>query len=402
MLEGGSQSVDSGQIFIENVSLFTAEGEFRQSDFLCSAVIEDISDTLYRTSSKHLEAVSDVRVIDGTGMYLVPGLVDIHTHGAMDIDVCYASLEDLDTLSAYYARNGVTSWCPTTMTLSEEVLVPVMETVSDYGRNHPHSGANPLGIYVEGPFFHAGKKGAQPGRYLQSPNLPFYTALKNASHDYISVLAMAPELEGAFPLMQHIMEDDDHVTIALGHSTSNYDTATTAFSIGASLVTHLFNGMNPLTHRSPELIGAAFDKQAYVELICDGLHIHPTVVRMVHKMFGRKLCLITDSIPCAGMPDGEYKLGGQTVYKEHNQARLADGTLAGSSIGLLEGVRKVISFGIPPEDAFYAASAAPACALKKENQVGSLQVGRQADFLLLDGAFRLKETFVGGKSVFQN
>lgn len=371
-------------MILKNGTLLTPEGKFHQTDFQFTDIIKGMG-TLTGGQTK-----------DVTGRYIVPGLVDIHTHGAMGKDVSDGDPKAMDILSQYYPTVGVTSWCPTTMTLSESTLTQAIKEVVAYKKP---TGAKWAGLYLEGPFFHYSKRGAQAAENLQSPDFPMFQRLKELSGDQVSVLALAPDLDSANRV---IAMAKSSCAISLGHTACDYDTAMEAYQSGATLATHLFNGMMPLGHRAPGLIGAAYDSGAFVELICDGLHIHPAVVRMTHKMFGKKLCLISDSLRCAGMPDGRYELGGQPIVMKEGKATLLDGTLAGSSIGLLQGVRNVISFGIPAEDAFYAASTAPAQAIGKSDSIGCLSVGSSADFLILDKEFNLLETYVDGKKVYEH
>ncbi len=361
------------------------EGRFQEKSLQFQETITAIAETL---------PPQEEEVLDASACYIVPGLIDLHTHGAMGKDASDGIVEDLDTLSAYYASVGVTGFCPTTMTLQEPELTTAVQALSSY--KHP-VGAKSLGVYLEGPFFHYDKRGAQSAENLATPDIDFFQRLLALGD--IAVLALAPELEGA---MELIAFAKDHCTVALGHSTADYDCAMEAYATGASLTTHLFNGMMPFAHRNSGIIGAALDSNAYGELICDGLHIHPSVIRASFRLFGKKLCLISDSLRCAGMIDGEYQLGGQKIYKKDGVARLADGTLAGSSLGLLDAVRNCIKFGIPPEEAFYAGSTAPAHAIGKQDSIGSLELGKSADFLLLDQEFRLLCTFVEGKIVVDN
>lgn len=380
-------------MILKNATILTSEGNFVQSDLSFTDTINIIGDCEPAFTCNGGICGMEI-AMDVTGHYIVPGLIDIHTHGAMGVDTSDGKEENLEILSKYYASQGVTSWCPTTMTLPEEVLLQAVKSVAAY--KNP-IGAKPVGIYLEGPFFHYDKKGAQSASHLALPDYGFFKRLQEASGGLVSVLALAPELKNALDVIEEVSKE---VTVSLGHTTTDYDTAMEAFDKGATLVTHLYNGMQPFSHRAPGLIGAAADKNVYVELICDGLHIHPSVIRATHKLFGKKLCLISDSLRCAGMADGEYELGGQPISKNGSVARLHDGTLAGSSIGLLEGVRNVISFGISPEDAFYAGSTAPSQAIGKSDSIGSIEVGKSADFLVLDKNFNLIATYVNGNKVF--
>lgn len=373
-------------MIIKNGTLLQAQGGFANMDLQCDTHILSLGKTTPAPQEEE---------IDGSGYYVVPGLIDIHTHGAMGKDASDGKPEDMAILSNYYASQGVTAWCPTTMTLPESVLTQAVTAITAY--KNPVA-AKPLGIYMEGPFFHYDKRGAQAAENLADPQIQMFQRLQDASGKEIVVLALAPELEGAKELVDYASKQ---CTVSLGHTTADYDCACDAYDRGASLATHLYNGMPPFTHRAPGVVGAAFDKGAFVELICDGMHIHPSMIRSTFQLFGKKLVLISDSLRCAGMPDGDYVLGGQPIVKKNGVATLLDGTLAGSSIGLLEGVCKVISFGIPAEDAFYAASTAPATAIGKQSSVGSLEVGKCADFLLLDKDFKLLATYVDGKKVYQ-
>lgn len=373
-------------MMFRNGVLLGEKGSFIQENLYFQEKITHIGD---KNSQE-----TDRETIDLAGDYVVPGLVDIHSHGGMNQDASDLCEEKMTILSAYYPKAGVTSWCPTTMTLSPENLRQAVATIAAYDQP---VGAKVAGIYLEGPFFHEAKKGAQSGRNLAQPNLELVEELVEISGDTIAVLALAPELEGGLDLISALK---GKMTLSLGHTTADYDCGREAFQRGASLVTHLFNGMLPFAHRAPGLFGAALDSGAFVEIIADGLHIHPSVLRATHQLFGKKLCLISDSIRCAGMPDGDYTLGGQPVVKNGGKVTLADGVLAGSSIGLLDAVLNMISFGLTPEDAFYAGSSAPAQAIGKFDQIGSLSVGKSADFLVLDQDFKLKSTYVNGKKVY--
>ena len=329
--------------------------------------------------------------LDAAGGYVIPGLVDIHTHGAVGEDFSDGKPQGLQPLADYYAAHGVTSYLATTMTLKEEVLTPAMHAVRDF---KPGGGAKCAGVHLEGPFLSFAKRGAQAAENLHKPDAALFHRLNEASGGQVRLVTVACEEEGAIPFIREVSQV---CTVSLGHTSADYDTAMAGFQAGASHATHLYNGMPSLLHRAPGVIGAAFDAGASVELICDGLHIHPAVIRATYQMFGDKLNLISDSLRCAGMPDGDYELGGQPIVVKDHKATLLDGTLAGSSISLLDAVRNVVRFGLPLAEAVYAASAAPAQAVGLD--AGVIAQGKAADLVVLDRDLNLKAVFVDGQRV---
>ena len=329
--------------------------------------------------------------LDAAGGYVIPGLVDIHTHGAVGEDFSDGKPQGLQPLADYYAAHGVTSYLATTMTLREEVLTPAMHAIRDF---KPRSGAKCAGVHLEGPFLSYAKRGAQAAENLHKPDPALFHRLNEASGGQVRLVTVACEEEGALPFIREISRI---CTVSLGHTTADYDTAMSGFLAGASHATHLYNGMPSLLHRAPGVIGAAFDAGASVELICDGLHIHPSVIRVTSRIFGERLNLISDSLRCAGMPDGDYELGGQPIVVKNHKATLLDGTLAGSSISLLDAVRNVVRFGLPLAEAVYAASAAPAKAVGLD--AGVIAQGKAADLVVLDRDLNLKAVFVDGQRV---
>lgn len=326
---------------------------------------------------------------DANGCYIIPGLVDIHTHGAVGEDFSDGSSEGLQTLSGYYASHGVTSFLATTMTLQEPVLAEAMRAIRDI---RPGGGAKCAGVHLEGPFLSYAKRGAQAVENLHQPDAGLFHRLNELCGGQVRMVTVACEEPGAIAFIREISRV---CAVSLGHSTADYDTAMEGFAAGATHVTHLFNGMPSFLHRAPGLIGAALDWGASVELICDGLHIHPAVIRAAYRLFGDHLNLISDSLRCAGMPDGSYTLGGQPIVVKGGKATLPDGTLAGSSISLLDAMRNAVRFGIPLGDAVYAASTAPAIAAGL--RAGSIQLGRPADLLVLDRDLNVKAVFIDGR-----
>lgn len=327
----------------------------------------------------------DSQVIDAEGLYVLPGLVDIHIHGAVGYDFCDNSEEGIGKIAAYLKSCGITSFCPTSMTLPAEELKQIFASVNAVPADPAFSRI--AGIHMEGPFIASAKKGAQKEDYIRHPDIDTFRELNRACGGRIRLITIAPETEGAMEFIRALHQE---TVISLGHSEADYAIADEAFEAGARHATHLFNAMMPLHHRDPGIIGAAADHpQVMVEIICDGIHIHPSVIRTVFRIFGDdRVVLISDAMRATGMEDGIYELGGQDVYKKGNRATLKDGTLAGSATNLFECMKKAVSFGIPLESAIKAATINPAKSVD-DNRIGSLAVGKEADILLTDRQLNL-------------
>ena len=307
------------------------------------------------------------------------GLTDIHSHGCIGFDTMDGNR--LDEMSGFLAKNGVTSWLPTTMTADIGTIKRVVS-----GKIPNTSGAEVLGYHLEGPYISAKYKGAQNEKYITPPDINEFEKLDN-----IKMVTVAPELENAFGFIEKC-----GAVVSIGHTDCDYDCARKAIELGAKCLTHTFNAMPPLHHRNPGPIGAAFDENIYVQVICDGIHIHQSVVRMLYSLFGAKrMILISDSMRATGLSDGEYEFGGQTITVKNSVARTADGAIAGSTSTLLDCVKKAIEFGIPEKDAFKMASQTP-CELLGINK-GRLLVGCDADFIALDDDYNVVNTVIGGE-----
>lgn len=368
-------------MLFKNVKIF---GENRKFTEGCIAVENGVFKNPVQTHGE---------VIDGKGDYMIPGLIDIHFHGCMGDDFCDAHPDTISRIAQYEASVGVTSICPATMTLSEADLHRIMKNAAEYTGN---TGAKFEGINMEGPFINEKKKGAQAAEYIRKCDAAFFHRLQQESGGLIRLVDIAPENDGA---MEFIRQVKDEVIISIAHTTADYDTAIRAFREGASHVTHLYNAMPAFAHRAPGVVGAAADSlNCHVELICDGIHIHPSVVRATFAMFGtERIILISDSMRAAGLSDGQYTLGGQNVFVKGPLATLADGTIAGSATDLMGCMRKaVLEMKIPLEDAVVCASENPAREIGIFDRCGSISEGKDADFVLLDQELNVKAVYVRG------
>ena len=332
------------------------------------------------------EYQDDGEVIDAEGLLVLPGLVDIHSHGAAGEDFSDGNPEGLKKILQYEKRCGITSYCPTSMTFPKERLRQIFASIKGA---QTEDGATVVGINMEGPFLDPAKKGAHVEKWIAAPDVAFVRELNQDADGLVRLVTLAPNMDGA---EEFIKEMHEEVCISLGHTAADYDCASRAMKLGAHHVTHLYNAMQPFGHRAPGLIGAAMDDpECMVELICDGYHIHPSAIRAAFRMFGpERVILISDSMRATGMENGTYELGGQEVTVKDRKAVLKDGTLAGSATNLYGCMCKAVEFGIPLEQPSMAATANPARSIGIFDRVGSIRIGKQADLLLVSENLELK------------
>lgn len=352
--------------------------------------------TLIEDCGEFISPKENEQYVDAHGGYLIPGLIDIHTHGAVRNDSSDGSADGLEAMGRYYAAGGVTSWCPTTMTLSEDILTHAMTAIKNYTR--AENGAKIAGVNLEGPFLSEAKKGAQAQEFLKSPDIEMFKRLNDASGGKIRLVTVAPELDGA---IDFIRQASKICTVSLGHTAADYDISSRAFDAGASHVTHLFNAMNPIHHREPGLVCAARDFGATAEIICDGVHVHPSAVRLAFDVFREKMVIISDSLRCAGVLDESYSFvfGGQSVSVCGKKAVLTGtDTLAGSAVHLMDELRLAVKFGISLENAVYAVTEAPANVIGNKN-IGKIKKGLAADMVLLDNDLNIKSIYIDGREI---
>ena len=332
------------------------------------------------------EYQDDGEVIDAEGLLVLPGLVDIHSHGAAGEDFSDGNPEGLKKILQYEKRCGITSYCPTSMTFPKERLRQIFASIKGA---QTEDGATVVGINMEGPFLDPAQKGAHVEKWIAAPDVAFVRELNQDADGLVRLVTLAPNMDGA---EEFIKEMHEEVCISLGHTAADYDCASRAMKLGAHHVTHLYNAMQPFGHRAPGLIGAAMDDpECMVELICDGYHIHPSAIRAAFRMFGpERVILISDSMRATGMENGTYELGGQEVTVKDRKAVLKDGTLAGSATNLYGCMCKAVEFGIPLEQAIMAATANPARSIGIFDRVGSIRIGKQADLLLVSENLEFK------------
>ena len=376
-------------MFYKNARIFCSDFQFHVGAF-------EVKDGLF---GQILPENLPADAIDLEGATVIPGLVEVHSHGNSGADFSDGDYEGLKAMARHYAQCGVTSFAPASMTLPYEVLEKAFATAVKLVEEKPEGLSVLRGIQMEGPYFSYKKRGAQNADYLKEPDFEGFKALFEGCGGLVRIVDVAPELPGA---AEFVAKAKDLCTVSIAHTDSDYDHAKAAFDAGATHLTHLYNAMPGINHRNPGVIPAAVEnKNVRAEIICDGYHIHPSAVRLAFTMFGGdRMILISDSGRCEGLPEGsKFELGGQDAWLKGGVARLADGTIACSAANLYSCMVNAISFGVGEENAVRAASYNPACAIGADDKVGSIETGKVADFVVCAPDYSAKRVFLAGNEI---
>ena len=382
-------------MIIRNVKVYTESKTFEDGAIMIrNGVFDQV------LTGPDSAGADDSEILDGEGCYAIPGLIDLHFHGCMGDDFCDGSKEAIARIAKYEASIGVTAIAPATMTLPADELEEILKVAAEY-KKAASEGADLIGINMEGPFISPAKKGAQDERNIVPCDTDMCHRFLDASEGLVKFVGIAPEQSEKS--LDFIQQMKGKVNISLAHTNADYDTAKAAFDAGANHAVHLYNAMPAFTHRAPGVVGAVSDSEhVMAEIICDGVHIHPSVVRATFKMMGAdRMILISDSMRATGMPDGRYTLGGLDVDVVGNRATLvSDGALAGSATNLMDCMRTAVKkMGIPLETAVACATMNPAKSLGVYDQYGSIKAGKKADVVLLDKELNLKMVIKDGKKI---
>ena len=337
----------------------------------------------------------DEDIIDAKGAYVSPGFIDVHTHGRGGSDTMYATFDDLNTISKATLKTGVTSFLPTTMTMPVDDIAKAIENIAV--NKDKVEGAQVLGTHLEGPFFNKKYKGAQPEECMILPTVDNYLSFVQDHQDIIRKISIAPELEHSLELISYLK--DKNTVVSLGHTNATYEQAQAAIDAGATSGTHTYNAMTPLTHRAPGVVGAVMiNDSVYAELILDGVHVNYAAAKALLRTKGKdKLILITDSLEAAGLENGKYLLGNQDVYVKDGEARLIDGTLAGSIVSMNVAVKNAYEhLELTLYEAVNLASYNPAQSLN-EPLLGEIKVGNYADIIFFDDNIQIQQTMIKGQ-----
>ena len=376
-------------MFYKNARIFTGDFTFRTGAF-------EVKDGKF---GQILPENVPEEAIDLGGATVIPGLIEVHSHGNSGHDFCDGDYEGLKEMARYFLSCGVTSFAPASITQTYEVLEKAFATAKKIADEKPEGCAVLRGIQMEGPYFSYKKRGAQNPDFLKEPDFEGFKKLYDDCGGLIRIADVAPELPGAIDFVSKVKE---YCTVSIAHTDCSYDQAKAAVDAGVTHLTHLYNAMPGINHRNPGVIPAAVENEnVRAEIICDGLHIHPAAVRLAFAMFtGARMILVSDSGRCAGQPDGtEFELGGQMAKLIDGVARLEGGVIACSATNMYQCLLNCLSWGIKEEDVIRAATYNPACSLGVQDVVGSIETGKQADFIVCTENYAKKRVFLAGKEM---
>ena len=376
-------------MFYKNARIFCSDFSFREGAF-------EVVDGKFGAI---LPATVPEDAIDLQGATVIPGLVEVHSHGNSGADFSDGDYEGLKAMAKFFAQCGATSFAPASMTLPYDVLAKAFATAKQLQAEAPEGHSRIMGIQMEGPYFSYAKRGAQNPDYLKEPDFEGFKKLYDACGGLVRIVDIAPELPGA---AEFVAKAKQLCTVSIAHTDSDYDHAKAAVDAGVTHLTHLYNAMPPIHHRNPGVIPACVENdQVQAEIICDGYHIHPSSVRLAFTMFKNRMVLVSDSGRCAGQPEGyQFDLGGQMAEIRGGVAKLVGTeTIACSASNLWTCLRNTIAWGVAEEEAVRAASYNPAKALGALDKIGSIETGKYADFVVTNADYSEKRVFIGGKEV---